>query len=58
MKSIQELIIDESKDHAIDTAECPYCFGLFGVDCSYLDQVTNTVHCPMCGNEVVFEEWE
>jgi hypothetical protein len=50
-------MVDESNDHAIDTGECPYCHGLFGVDITYLDQVDNVVHCPMCCMEVEFEDW-
>jgi len=57
MKSIEELVVDENNDHAIDTGECPYCHGFFGVDVTYLEQVDNVVHCPMCCMEVEFEDW-
>lgn len=56
--SIKEVYIDEENDLAIDTAECPYCHGLFGVDWTYLEHVDNIVHCPMCCMQIVFSDWE
>jgi hypothetical protein len=58
MRSIKEIVVDETKDHAIDVGECPYCHGLFGVDWTYLEQVDNVVHCPICCMEVIFVDWE
>jgi hypothetical protein len=56
--SLEEVFIDKEKDLALDTVECPYCKGLFGVDWTYLEQVDNVVHCPMCCMQVIFEDWE
>jgi hypothetical protein len=35
---------------------CPFCGGYFAVDSSYLDQVSDVIHCPMCCMEVIIEE--
>jgi hypothetical protein len=56
--SIAEMYIDRKKDYALDVVECPFCHGIFGVDWTYLEQVDNTVHCPMCCMEVTFADWE
>lgn len=56
--NIYEIIIDDTADLALIYGECSYCHGLFGVDWTYLDQVDNIVHCPMCCMEVDFGEEE
>ena len=53
-----EIIIDENEDLAMEMCVCPFCKGLFAVDWTYLEQVTNVIHCPMCCMEVVFEEYD
>lgn len=42
----------------LEIAECPTCCGMFGVDTSYLDQRTDIVSCPMCGERVHFNWYE
>jgi len=37
----------------IEVMQCPCCQGIFAVDTSYLDEVTEVVHCPMCCEEVL-----
>lgn len=35
--------------------KCPWCNGLFGIDCSYVDQVMSeddTINCNMCNHMV------
>ena len=43
--------IDHEKQE-IEIAKCPVCEGWFGVDATYLDQVSAFIHCPMCSAEV------
>lgn len=35
---------------------CPYCQGNFGVDATYIDQVTEFCHCPICCTQVYIPE--
>lgn len=39
-------------------AECPHCTGSFAVDWTFIDQVNDIVHCPMCLSSVQFREVE
>ena len=45
-------VVDEKKELELTVVTCPNCHGLFGVDSSFLDQVSNTVHCSMCLYEI------
>lgn len=54
----EEYSLQPDKDLAIEIATCPYCNGIFGVDVTYLDQVDDVVHCPMCCMEIIFDGWE
>lgn len=51
-----EIIVNPDNDFVIIEGECPYCHGLFAVDWTYIDQVDNIVHCPMCCMQVDFGE--
>lgn len=44
------------EDDALVVGTCPFCGGLLGVDWTYLDQVTNVIHCPMCCEELTVED--
>lgn len=52
MAKVKELVFDAEKELVIEATSCPYCNGLFGVDWTYLDQVDNYIHCPMCCMEI------
>lgn len=45
-------------EHTLESAEaveihrCPQCTGVFGVDCTFLDQVGIVIFCPMCTTEI------
>ena len=45
-------IIDNTET-GVEVHECPHCNGLFGVDWTYLDQISEEVNCPMCNNRVI-----
>lgn len=36
----------------VEIHECPHCTGVFGVDWTFLDQVSQEIKCPMCEIEV------
>ncbi len=40
----------------LEYVTCPFCSGLFGIDQTYLEQVDDHVHCPMCCMEVVITD--
>lgn len=40
------------EDDDIIICVCPYCQGTLGVDPTYVDQVSDIVHCPMCCTEM------
>lgn len=48
--------ITVAEDKEMEWVECPHCNGLFAVDSTYLDQMTEDVNCPMCCLEVVIAE--
>ena len=50
-KYIQE-VIDED-EVGVEIHECPHCTGVFGVDWTFLDQVSQEVKCPMCEQPVL-----
>jgi hypothetical protein len=32
--------------------QCPECDGVFGIDSTYVDQISEAVNCPMCKHKV------
>lgn len=44
------------EDETIEVHRCPFCKALFGIDVTYLIQVSETVTCMMCANEVEVAE--
>ena len=36
--------------------QCPHCQGIFGVDSTYLDEIDNFIHCPMCCMQIEVDE--
>jgi len=46
----------EGQEQEIEIVTCPHCNGVFAVDSTYLDQVDDVVHCPMCCIEVIIVE--
>jgi hypothetical protein len=46
------LEIEIEPDVALVTGKCPCCGGLLGIDMTYLEQVTNVIHCPLCCTEL------
>ena len=55
MLNVKQISIEDG-DLAIEVGTCPGCGGLFGIDWTYLDQISTDVTCPMCGTEVSFGE--
>ena len=43
---------DVDNDLSLEIGTCPACGGLFGVDWTYIEQVTDIIHCPMCCTEI------
>lgn len=40
----------------LEYVTCPFCQGLFAVDFTYIEQVSDHVHCPICCMEVVITD--
>ena len=46
----------QNGDLELEVIQCPYCKGVFAVDVTYIDQVDELIHCPMCCMEVIYPE--
>jgi len=51
-KVFGKAIAVDDEDHEITLVTCPLCQGLFAVDSTFLDQVSDLVCCPMCQSQV------
>lgn len=52
---VTQEFIHSGQDNEMECVTCPHCGGFFAVDSSYLDNVTDVVHCPMCCIETIID---
>ena len=51
---VTEFVVEPKPEFPVDVEIhlCPCCHGVFGIDTSFVDQVTVKIECMMCDNTI------